>query len=195
MSGVLLNLGCGRDIRPGWVNVDSHAGDGVDLVVDLDRPGGPVFPQLDNSVDHSEGSHVIEHLHRPLPMMAELWRVTKPCGTAEFRCPYGSSDDADEDPTHVRRLFAGSWGYFGQPFYWRADYGYRADWHIERLLLRISPDFARATDDELPSLIRFSRNVVLEMIATLVAVKPARPPRRELQQQPVVEFERLVVPS
>src|SRR5258708_31966184 len=71
---------------------------------------------------YSEGSHVIEHLRDPLPFMEELWRVSRPGAKAVFRCPYGSTDDADEDPTHVRRMFAGSWGYFGQPHYHRAQY-------------------------------------------------------------------------
>lgn len=31
-------------------------------------------------------------------------------------------DDAVEDPTHARQYFLNSFGYFLQPFYWRADY-------------------------------------------------------------------------
>src|SRR5215472_12108282 len=125
-TGVRLNLGCGRDIRPGWVNVDCVPLPGVDVATDFDHD--PRLPFADGSVGYSEGEHVIEHLADPLPFMAELWSVTRAGGTAVFRCPYGSTDDADEDPTHVRRMFAGSWGYFSQPLYWRADYGYRGDW-------------------------------------------------------------------
>jgi len=176
-----LNLGCGRDIRQGWVNVDSVPLPGVDVAVNFDAD--PHLPFADGTVGYSEGEHVIEHLANPLPFMAELWRVTRAGGTAVFRCPYGSTDDADEDPTHVRRMFAGSWGYFSQPFYHRADYGFRADWQLTELTLSIFPELAGATDAELYSMIRFQRNVVSEMTAVLRCVKPRREPKRELQEK------------
>jgi len=179
-EGLRLNLGCGRDVRDGWVNIDSVPLPGVDHVVNFD--GKPVLPLPDDSVARSEGSHVIEHLANPLPFMEELWRVTEPGGTAEFRCPYGATDDADEDPTHVRRMFPGSWGYFSQPFYWRADYGFRGDWQPVRVTLTVFPEFAGFSDAELRAMIRFQRNVVGEMAAVLRCVKPAREPRRELQE-------------
>jgi SAM-dependent methyltransferase len=177
---VRLNLGCGRDIRDGWVNIDSAALPGVDHVVDFDDK--PVLPFADDSAAASEGSHVIEHLQAPLPFMQELWRVTEPGGQAVFRCPYGSTDDADEDPTHVRRMFHGSWGYFGQPHYWRADYGYRGDWQPVQVRLFVFPEFAGYTDPELQAAIRSRRNVVAEMTATLRCVKPRRETRRDLQE-------------
>lgn len=180
MTDLRLNLGCGRDIRPGWVNIDSAPLPGVDYVVDFD--GKPVLPFDDGSVAYSEGVHVIEHLADPLPFMEELWRVTRPGGRAVFRCPYGSTDDADEDPTHVRRMFAGSWAYFGQPHYWRASYGYRGDWQPEKVTLVMFPGLEDATDAELNSMIRFQRNVVAEMTATLRCVKPRREPARSLQE-------------
>jgi SAM-dependent methyltransferase len=181
-GGLRLNLGCGRDIRPGWVNIDCAPLPGVDHVVDFDAK--PVLPFDDMTVARSEGSHVIEHLHNPLPFMAELWRVTEPGGLASFRCPYGSTDDADEDPTHVRRMFAGSWGYFGQPHYWRADYGYTGDWQPVTVTLTLFPEFSGLTDAEAQAMVQLQRNVVAEMTAVLRCVKPRREPVRELQEAP-----------
>ena len=186
---VQLNLGCGRDIREGWVNIDAFPMPGVDVVADFDDK--PVLPFDDDSVDYSEGSHVIEHLRDPLPFMAELWRVTRPDGTVKFFCPYGSTDDADEDPTHVRHVFHGSWAYFGQPHYWRADYGYRGDWQPISVTLALFPEFADCTEAELGSMLRFQRNIVSEMAATLRCVKPRREPLRELQQPYEVKLLRL----
>jgi SAM-dependent methyltransferase len=187
-TGVRLNLGCGRDIRPGWVNVDCVPAPGVDVATDFDH--GPQLPFADGTVGYSEGSHVIEHLADPLPFMAELWRVTRRNGTAVFRCPYGSTDDADEDPSHVRRMFPGSWVAFSQPYYHRADYGYRGDWQLTDLTLTVFPELAEATDPELYSMIRFQRNVVREMTARLRCVKPAREPLRELQEKFTLNIER-----
>jgi SAM-dependent methyltransferase len=189
-TGVRLNLGCGRDIRPGWVNVDSVPLPGVDVATDFDHD--PRFPFADGTVGYSEGSHVIEHLADPLPFMHELWRVTRGGGHVVFRCPYGATDDADEDPTHVRRMFPGSWGYFSQPYYWRVadSYGYRGDWQLRTLTLAVYPEFGDCTDGELYSMIRFQRNVVAEMIAKLECVKPARKPLRELQEKFTLNLER-----
>lgn len=184
-----LNLGCGRDIRAGWVNIDSVYLDGVDAVVDFDD--WPKLPFDDDTVAYSEASHVIEHLHRPLPFMEELWRVTKPGGTVRIRCPYGSSDDADEDPTHVRRLYVGSWEYFGQPNYWRADYGYRGDWRVSDIMLFTHSACYDLDDAQIAALIQHQRNIVAEMVVTMVAVKPAREPRRDLQQISPVTIKRL----
>lgn len=189
MGGLRLNLGCGRDIRPGWVNIDCAPLPGVDHVVDFgDLP--VKLPFDDDSVAYSEGVHVIEHLRDPLPFMAELHRVTRPGGRVVFRCPYGSTDDADEDPTHVRRMFANSWGYFGQPYFWRADYGYRGDWQPARITLFIFPGLEDATDAELRSMIRFQRNIVAEMEAVLRCVKPAREPRQDLMEAYTVALQR-----
>ena len=137
-EGIRLNLGCGRSPMEGWVNVDSVELPGVDVVADLEKGK---LPFDDESVREINGSHVIEHIRDPLGLMAELYRVAKPGAVAVFRTPYGSSDDADEDPTHVRRYFWGSWGYFSQPYYWRADYGYRGDWEVEDVLLTVDAEF------------------------------------------------------
>lgn len=187
-----LNLGCGRGIRTGWINVDHRPGPGVDHVLDLDADA---LPFADDTVTDVHASHVIEHLHHPLRLMQELWRVARPGAPAVFRTPYGSSDNADEDPTHVRRMFMQSWDYFAQPNYWRADYGYRGDWQPVRVRLVINPLLHDLERDEVLWALRYQRNVVREMVAELVAVKPARPPRRQLQQPPEIVLERLGGPD
>ena len=170
------------------MNADQVPAPGVDVVTDFDHD--PHFAFADSVVGYAEGSHVLEHLANPLPFMQELWRVTRRGGTVVFRCPYGSTDDADEDPTHVRRMYAGSWGYFSQPYYHRADYGYRGDWQLTDLTLAVYPEFNDATDSELWSMIRFQRNVVLEQVARLRCVKPRREPLRELQEKFALTLER-----
>lgn len=66
-------------------------------------------------------------------MMQELHRIAKPGAKANFRLPNGASDDAFEDPTHVKQYFLQSFGYFSQPYYWRSDYGYRGDWKADKI--------------------------------------------------------------
>lgn len=190
-----LNIGCGRNILEGWINVDSVTLPGVDIVMDLDNdprfsrlPVPPTPGVAEDSVEEFLCSHVLEHLHYPLPLMQELWRVAKNGATMTVRVPYGSSDDADEDPTHVRRFFLQSFGYFSQPYYWRADYGYRGDWACDSIVLYPNPNSLAYVNRMAPEFflqnVMSQRNVVSEMVATLRAVKPARQPLRELQRAP-----------
>lgn len=182
-----LNLGCGRSPLSGWINVDAVDLPGVDLVADLDRMSTQKLPYPDDSVEAFALSHVLEHLHDPLSLMQELHRVARPGATATVRTPHGASDDAHEDPTHVRPYFPGSFGYFSQPYYWRADYGYRGDWQPERVTLLVSrSDLERDGIDGLWARIQRERNLVHEMVAELVAIKPAREPVRALQRVPLV---------
>lgn len=199
-----LNVGCGRDVREGWVNLNDRPESvmmfGRDIIGDVCAPistwrdvRGHEFLRPTNSVYDDwfydiEASHVIEHVPDVLAMMSNLWRVAKPGCKLVIRCPYGSTDDAFEDPTHVRQMFLGSFGYYSQPFYWKADYGYRGDWQPERIELRIFPEYYGYDDTWLDDEIRRSRNVVQEMVCYLTAVKPARAPERELQVPPTVHI-------
>jgi SAM-dependent methyltransferase len=184
---VKLNIGCGRNILKDWINVDSVELPGVDIVANLETCGDhdrPLFTNIaDNTVDEILCSHVLEHIRNILPLMQELWRVAKPGAFMTVRVPYGSSDDAWEDPTHVRAFYLQSFGYFSQPYYWRASYNFRGDFQPEKIVL--IPQVARwATASHFFQAVNERRNVVAEMVATLRAVKPARQPLRELQHLP-----------
>lgn len=184
-----LNLGCGRTRMDGWVNVDCTKVEGVtDMVVDLDGPDLASHFAAD-SVTESVGSHVIEHLSRPLEFMAALWWVTEPGGTVTFETPYGSSDDAWEDPTHVRPYFLNSWGYFSQPFYFRADYSFSADWRLTDLTLAVDRGrWENRPPADVLAAVQAERNVVRLMRATLEAVKPARPADESLREHLPLSF-------
>jgi SAM-dependent methyltransferase len=186
-QAVRLNVGCGRHVLEGWLNLDRHAGPGVDVVADLESLRERPLPLAEGSVDEFLVSHVIEHVRDSLGLMEELWRVAKPGALAVIRVPYGSSDDAWEDPTHLRPYFVGSFGFLAQPWYWRADYGYRGDWQPERITLLV--DRAHVVDFDAQRFFRriqSERNLVREMVAELRAVKPARAPKRELMTPPAV---------
>jgi SAM-dependent methyltransferase len=184
-----LNVGCGRNVQEGWLNLDSVALPGVDLVCDLENLRTTPIDLPDESVERFLLSHVIEHIRDSLGLMEELWRLATPEAIAVIRVPHGGSDDAWEDPTHVRAYFPGSFGYFSQPCYWRADYGYRGDWRLDKVQLMV--DGARCAGLEMQEVFaktQCERNLVREMVCELRAVKPRREPRRELQTPLKVEI-------
>lgn len=162
------------------MNVDIMPLPGVDVVADFEAASLP-FP--DDSVEEFHGRHVLEHVRNILPFMQELHRIAKADARAVFKVPYGSSDDADEDPTHVRRYFFGSFGYYGQPAYDRADYGYRGDWRVERFDVVVPKALTTLPFHETMQIIHERRNVIRELTATLRAVKPIRAADRTLQGQ------------
>lgn len=178
-----LNLGCGRNPKAGWTNLDMADLPGVDVVHDLADP----LPFGDDTVTEIMGIDLIEHIADPLALMGELWRVARPDAVCTFALPYGSSDDAWEDPTHVRPYFIDSWLYFAQPTYFRADYGYRGDWQPTTLTLCVDLDVGPDTLAQVMAL----RNVVKRQVIELRAVKPSRPPVRELMSKPTLTFERV----
>ena len=122
----------------------------------------------------------------PLHVMGKLYTAAADGCLCTFALPYGSSDDAWEDPTHRRPYFVGSWAYFGQPHYWRADYGYRADWATVEVVLDLF-EFD-GDNDKAASEVMVFRNLVARQTVTLRAVKPARLPDRDLQAPPLVTF-------
>lgn len=182
-----LNVGCGRHPLPGWINLDRVPGPAVDVVADLDALRSAPLPLPDDSIDEFLLAHVIEHLEDPLGLLQELWRIAKPGALAVIRVPHGASDDAWEDQTHRRPYFVGSFGFFAQPWYWRADYGYRADWQPERVSLFVDrPRVEDLDPNRFFQRIQSERNLVREMMAELRAVKPARAAERSLQVAPTV---------
>lgn len=102
-NAMKLNLGCGRDKRVGYVNVDKYAVLEPDLVVDLEAPP---WPFADASIDEIALHHVLEHLGQATPtflaIIQELHRVLKPNGVIEITVPHPRSDLYLGDPTHVR---------------------------------------------------------------------------------------------
>lgn len=188
-----LHLGAGKHPIEGYVNIDQTAMPGIEVVADLGDCRKTKLPFDDDSVDEITGSHVIEHIVDTLSLMQELHRVAKAGATCTFRLPYGSNDDAWENPTHVRPYFLQSFGYFSQPFYWREDYGYTGDWRVKRLTLAINSGLweSKGGDaDKILHAVNTLRNVVLEMTVVLEAVKPIREPQKELQEAVHVELAR-----
>ncbi|PEN83938.1 hypothetical protein CN553_27885 [Bacillus cereus] len=190
-----LHLGCGRNMLKGWMNLDIMPMEGVDIIADLNQCKTTPLPLDENSVDEFLASHVVEHIENTLDLMEELHRIAKPNAKMVCHVPYGSSDDAFEDPTHCRQFFLNSFSYFSQPIYWRADYGYKGDWLIEKIILAVDADtYKGKSAEEILQDVHTYRNVVLEMIVTLQAIKPIREAKRDLLTSFPIEIQ-LTKPS
>lgn len=172
-----INIGCGNTRYLDCCNIDISPEVGPDVIMDVTQRPWPFQADTFSSV---WCSHVLEHLRDPLPFMEELARVCCPGAVAVFKLPYGSSDNAWEDPTHVRPYFLDSFGYFSQAAYAGADYGYRGDWSgIKRELVIKAGRGYEAFKDDLEALlacVMVQRNVVDEMKVVIRNIKPPRSP-------------------
>lgn len=97
-----LNLGCGEDIREGFLNMDIVKGRGVDLIHNLNKFP---WPFKDNQFEVVYASHVLEHVDDLVETMAEIHRILKPNGKLIVRVPHFSCGVSYRDPTH-KRLFS-----------------------------------------------------------------------------------------
>lgn len=109
-----LNLGCGRDLQPGYVNIDIDPHCGADLCFDLQQP----WPLPDDSADEIWMSHVLEHLgetHQQFIMvMTELYRVSAPDCRWRISVPDPNCDVFTIDPSHVRAILPATLDLFDQ---------------------------------------------------------------------------------
>jgi predicted SAM-dependent methyltransferase len=92
-----LNLGCGKDIKPGYLNVDSVKLPGVDKICNLEKYP---WPFRKDEFDEVLCDNVLEHLTSIPKPLEELWRITKQGGKIIIKVPIYPSIWAFTDPTH-----------------------------------------------------------------------------------------------
>ncbi len=105
-----LNLGCGKDLRQGYVNVDIIGGD-----VQVDLWKFP-WPWPDNGADEILMNQVLEHLPDTYGTMAEVKRILKPGGTFKGAVPYCFSHTSFIHPQHYRHFHPQSFGMLAEHF-------------------------------------------------------------------------------
>ena len=99
-----LQLGCGGNILPGWLNTDAHV-EGWAHPHSVHLNAAEPFPLPDNVFDYVYSEHMIEHLTfaQGQLMLSECWRVMRPGARIRISCPslefllklYQQPDDLD----------------------------------------------------------------------------------------------------
>ena len=106
---MVLNLGCGRKLIKGAVNVDISGGVGADVVHDLANTPWPLPSDAFNEVHAYD---VIEHLEDVVGAMQEIHRVCRAGARVLITVPHFSAANAFTDPTHRHQFSAFSFDYF-----------------------------------------------------------------------------------
>src|SRR3989338_7233650 len=95
-----INLGCGKDYRPGWINVDFNKEVRADIHADFTKK----LPFPNNYVDIVLLDNVLEHIQpeRFFFFIEELNRICKKGAKIHIYVPHFSSIYAFKHPTHYK---------------------------------------------------------------------------------------------
>ena len=131
-----LNLGCGRQIKSGYVNLDIINWEGVDIVRDVLRG----IPFNDNWFDEVTADYLITQIANNkdfIFVMNEVWRVLKRDGVFKLKVPdvRYTGTDSFNDPMDSRRFSKNTFDYLDVNHYrWSAfNYGFQP-WIINQII-------------------------------------------------------------
>ena len=113
-----LNLGCGKDIKQGYINIDKVLLNGVNIVCDIEEG----LPFKDSVFDKILCDDVLEHLDNIMDVMVDIHRILKKEGIVNIEVPHCSSVSAYADPTHKSFFSYMTAEYFGSSVKFRWNY-------------------------------------------------------------------------
>lgn len=80
-----LNLGCGKDIKKGYVNLDIEKTKGVDVVHDINKFP---YPFKNDTFEEVYCDNILEHSDDLICVMKELYRISKNGCTIKIIVPF-----------------------------------------------------------------------------------------------------------
>lgn len=130
-----INLGSGKDYKPGWLNVDVVERSEPDWLHDLSRPTdwpvqgrtrfGEDFVLEAGSVEQVYANNVLEHVPDLPALMGQVLALLQTGGRFDIEVPYEAAPTAWQDPTHVRALNENSWIYYTHWFWYLGWFDHR----------------------------------------------------------------------
>lgn len=104
-----INIGCGNKQMPGYINLDSVALPGVDVVHNLNISP---WPLKDNYFEEVYCDNVLEHLSSITKSMEEIWRICENKAKVKIIVPIFPSVWSFCDPTHKSIFTYFTFNYF-----------------------------------------------------------------------------------
>ncbi|HUF37938.1 MAG TPA: methyltransferase domain-containing protein [Anaerolineales bacterium] len=109
-----LQVGCGRDVRIGYLNLDKIRLQGVEIVADLERG----LPFAAGCFTEIIAFNILEHVEDLPAVMADLYRILTPDGSLHIKVPHFTHRGAFSDPTHKNFCTYDTFFYFTRDFSW-----------------------------------------------------------------------------
>ncbi|WP_296443201.1 TylF/MycF/NovP-related O-methyltransferase [Rhodoferax sp. UBA5149] len=130
-----INLGSGKDYKPGWLNIDLLERTEPDLLLDLALPLALPFSRVsprigpivlaEQSIDIIHANNVLEHVPDLVSLMGNCLRLLKTGGELQIEVPFERAPTAWQDPTHVRAMNEKSWIYYTDWFWYLGWFEHR----------------------------------------------------------------------
>ncbi len=169
IQGRKIEVGCAGHRRPGWESLDIEPDTGADHILDLTK----TYPSMDDQFDTILASHVLEHIDQQdlFTVFDNLWRMLRSGGHLICVTPYGSSDDAWENPHHRQMFTEATYCYFCKALYEvPGNAGYKAHqgrpvhpWQIRMQSFVPYPEYVLLPEGDLYLAKRKYRNVIKEL--------------------------------
>lgn len=124
-----INIGCGRDYREGWLNIDISKDCKADAYMDIakDLLSGTWFGEkIEGGAEHVYISGVLEQIGPNKELVHALnqcWEALKPGGTIEIVVPNAKYAIAHRDPMDIRKFTPETFRYFIHDTQEYRDYG------------------------------------------------------------------------
>jgi len=98
-----IHLGCGEQIKPGWLNIDRHVPPKFNPDFGMIDILEERLPTRDSSVDYVFSEDVLEHIppERRVDVLNEIWRVLVPGGLMEHYIPNAGSQNDFGSLSHL----------------------------------------------------------------------------------------------
>jgi ubiquinone/menaquinone biosynthesis C-methylase UbiE len=100
---IKLNVGSGYKRILDYLNLDDDPSCNPDILINLDDKNLRL-PFDDNTVDSVICHHFFEHVREFIPLLQELYRVSKPGTLWDVRVPHYNHEISIIDCTHVRQI-------------------------------------------------------------------------------------------
>lgn len=127
MENKKLNLGCGHDIRTGWINLDKAHLPGIDIVHDIEKIP---LPFSNEQFDTILCQDILEHVDF-IPVLREIHRILKTGGELHLRVPHFTSWRNFDDPTHKNMFSIRTFDYFVKNCRIKREYYF--DFHFSKI--------------------------------------------------------------
>ncbi len=127
-----LNVGCGRNIKKDWVNLDIANLPGVDVVHDIEKLP---LPFDDEQFEEIRCDNVLEHVDY-IPVLQDLHRILSAGGHLKIRVPHFTSRNNYVDPTHKRLFSFETFDFFVERSCAGKEKPYYFDFHFSKITKR-----------------------------------------------------------
>lgn len=201
----LLQIGSGKDYRPGWLNVDILDVARPDVRVDLSRPlawpavfESPYWGRVELRPGATEliyANNVLEHVPDLPTLMSNCLALLRVGGLMVIEVPHERSLGAWQDPTHVRAMNENSWLYYTDWFWYLGWFEHRfklreLQWMDERHAAcdKAAAAFMTVTLEKIPTTVAermTARTMRPDFGGLLDPVPAAAAPERALPVAPV----------